>query len=233
MQEKIHNSSNKKRENYLSWDETFMLVAGVIGQRSKDPNTQIGACVVDENNVIVGLGYNGFPRGCSDDVLPWQREGNFLEKKYAYVVHAERNAIYNANKYVKGCKLYCYLFPCNECAKTIIQVGIKEVIYAEDWYHDSEEVVASRKMLELAGVSYRQYIPKNNLQDILCKSEKKEPIQNVEKQKIKIEETEIKAEINNNDKNKDIINFRDDESSYKKTSDDEPNQFIFENIFTN
>jgi len=202
MPEKIHNSSDTKRENYLSWDETFMLVAAVIGQRSKDPNTQIGACVVDESNVIVGLGYNGFPRGCSDNSLPWRREGNFLEKKYAYVVHAERNAIYNANKYVAGCKLYCYLFPCNECAKTIIQVGIKEIIYAKDWYHDSEEVVASRRMLELAGIKCRQYEPQHLLEDILSGSEKKEPVRNIEKQ----------------------------ETQPEKTGDDEPSQFIFENI---
>ena len=163
--EKQHNDSEKKRENCLSWDETFMLVAAVIGQRSKDPNTQLGACVVDENNVIVGLGYNGFPRGCSDDSLPWRRgrELKLSETKYAYVVHAERNAIYNANKSVRGCKIYCVLFPCNECAKTIIQTGIKEIVYQEDWYNDDEQWIASRKMLDLAGISYRHYSPSYNL----------------------------------------------------------------------
>jgi len=165
MTEKIHNSAETKRTNYLSWDETFMLIAAVIGQRSKDPNTQLGACVVDENNVIVGLGYNGFPRGCSDDVLPWRRDREFKmsETKYAYVVHAEANAIYNANRSIKDCKLYCVLFPCNECAKVIIQSGVKEVIYQEDWYHNDEVCIASRKMFDLAGVKCRQYTPQHDI----------------------------------------------------------------------
>jgi len=166
--EKQHNDSEKKRENYLSWDETFMLVAGVIAQRSKDPNTQLGACIVDENNVIVGLGYNGFPRGCSDDLLPWRRGREFKlsETKYAYVVHSEANAIFNANKSVKDCKLYTSLFPCNECTKIIIQSGIKEIIYQEDWYHDDEAWVASRKMFDLAGVKYWQYTPQYDIKKL-------------------------------------------------------------------
>ncbi|PIS40505.1 MAG: cytidine deaminase [Candidatus Kerfeldbacteria bacterium CG08_land_8_20_14_0_20_43_14] len=152
-----------KRENYLSWDECFILMAELIAQRSKDPNTQAGSVIVDQNNIIIGLGYNGFPRSVKDEDLPWGREGNFLETKYAYVVHAEENAIYNANKSTWGCKMYATLFPCNECVKTIIQSGIKEIIYASDKYHDQDIWVAARKMLDLAGVSYRQYIPQNKL----------------------------------------------------------------------
>jgi len=153
----------EKRKDYLSWDEAFMQTAYVIAQRSKDPNTQNGAVIVDENNIVVGLGYNGFPRGCSDEKLPWEREGDFLDTKYAYVVHAEENAVYNANKPTENCKLYCTLFPCNECAKTIIQCGIKEVIYDSDKYHDLDPFVASRKLLEMSGVKVREYNPKFKL----------------------------------------------------------------------
>src|SRR3989344_2018378 len=124
----------EKRKNYLSWDEAFIQIAFLIAQRSKDPNTQAGAVIVDQNNIVVGLGYNGFPRGIKDDDLPWEREGNFLDTKYPYVVHAEENSIYNANKSTEGCKIYCTLFPCNECVKTAIQSGIKEIIYASDKY---------------------------------------------------------------------------------------------------
>lgn len=119
--------------------------------------------VVDQNNIVVGLGYNGFPRGIEDNLLPWEREGSFLETKYAYVVHAEENAIYNANKDTYGSKIYCTLFPCNECAKTIIQSGVKEVVYASDKYHNLDQWVAARAMLDLAGVSYRYYHPKFQL----------------------------------------------------------------------
>jgi len=149
--------------NYLSWDEAFMQIARLIAMRSKDPNTQAGAVIVDENNVIVGLGYNGFPRGCSDDTLPWERTGDFCDAKYAYVVHAEANAVFNSNKPTRGCKAYCTLFPCNECAKIIIQNGITEVIYAEDKYHDEKIWQASRKMLEMAGIKYTQFTPKFKL----------------------------------------------------------------------
>jgi dCMP deaminase len=152
-----------KRENYISWDECFIQMAFLIAQRSKDPHTQAGAVIVDENNIVVGLGYNGWPRGINDDDLPWEREGNFLQTKYAYVVHAEENAVYNANKSTKGCRLYSTLFPCNECAKTLIQNGIKEIIYASDQYHDTDICIASRKMLDLAGVKYTKYQPKFKL----------------------------------------------------------------------
>jgi dCMP deaminase len=146
-----------KRGDYIDWDETFMLMTHLISNRSKDPNTQTGACIVDKNNIVVGLGYNGFPRGCSDDDLPWEREGGTMESKYAYVVHAEANAIMNSNVKVEGCRLYVNLFPCNECAKMIIQNGIKEVVYESDKYKDVDIFKASRKMLEMAGVKLRQY----------------------------------------------------------------------------
>lgn len=153
-----------KRKDAFSWDEAFMQICRVIAQRSKDPNTQNGACLVNEDNIIIGIGYNGFPRGCSDDDLPWCREGEFCDKKYAYVVHAEENAVLNSGAAdTRDSKLYCTLFPCNECAKVTIQRGIKEVIYESDKYHDDDIWKASRKMLDMAGVKYRQYIPKNKL----------------------------------------------------------------------
>ncbi len=145
------------RESYISWDECFMRMAHVIADRSKDPSTQAGAVIANKDNVVVGLGYNGWPRGIETDELPWEREGSFTETKYAYVVHAEENAVYNSNVQPKGCKLYCTLFPCNECAKTIIQNGITEVIFESDKYHNDDPWITSRKMLELAGVTCRQY----------------------------------------------------------------------------
>ena len=150
----------KKREDYLSWDEYFMGVAVLSAMRSKDPFTQVGACIVDEKNHIIATGYNGFPIGCSDDNLPWDREGPLLETKYPYVVHAEANAITNATKDLNGCKIYVPRFPCNECTKLIIQSGIKEVIYIDNKYEDREDYVASKKMLNLAGIKIRQFIPK-------------------------------------------------------------------------
>ena len=155
---------NQKRQDYFSWDETFMQIAKIIAKRSKDPNTQTGACIVDQNNIIIGVGYNGFPRGCSDDKLPWGRDGEFCNKKYAYVVHAEANALMNTNNNPKNAKLYCTLFPCNECAKHIIQSGIKEIIYESDKYHDDEIWKASRKMFNLANIKYRQYKPEYNIE---------------------------------------------------------------------
>ena len=154
---------NDKRKDYFSWDETFMQICRVIAQRSKDPNTQTGACIVNNDNIIIGLGYNGFPRGCDDNKLPWSREGEFGDKKYAYVVHAEANAMFNTSSDTRGAKLYCYLFPCNECAKITIQLGIKEIIYESDKYHDDPQWQAARRMLDLANIKYRQYTPKNTI----------------------------------------------------------------------
>lgn len=155
-----------KRQGYINWDEYFMGVALLAAQRSKDPNTQVGACIVSgENscygsNVIISTGYNGFPIGCSDDEYPWEREGSSNETKYPFVVHAELNAILNAHgKSLLGTKIYVALFPCNECAKAIIQAGIKEVIYLSDKYHDSDGSKASRRMLTSAGVKLSRFVP--------------------------------------------------------------------------
>lgn len=149
---------NLKRLDYISWDEYFMSLAHLSAARSKDPSSQVGSCIVDSNNRIVGIGYNGFPIGCSDDILPWSKEGPFTETKYAYVCHAEMNAIMNKNNFdLSGCTLYSTLAPCNECCKLIIQSGIKNIIYADDTYHDDEKWVAARRLLQLAGVRYSQY----------------------------------------------------------------------------
>ena len=147
-----------KRTDCLSWDEYFMAVALLSGQRSKDPNTRVGACVADSDNKIVGVGYNGFPWGCSDDELPWNREGAYLDTKYPYVCHAELNAVLNAtSRNLSGCRIYVALFPCNECTKVIIQSGIEEIIYLSDKYKDTDSVRASKIMLEKSGIGYRQF----------------------------------------------------------------------------
>ncbi len=146
-----------KRENYLSWDEYFMGIALLSAQRSKDPSTQVGACIVNDDKKIVGVGYNGFPMGCNDDELPWEREGAFLETKYPYVCHAELNAILNSiSRDLKGCSIYVALFPCNECAKAIIQSGIKEIVYLSDKYKHTDIVIASKRMLNQAGIVMRK-----------------------------------------------------------------------------
>ena len=150
-----------KRTDYLSWDDYFMAVAELSAQRSKDPGTQVWACIVNKTKRIIGIGYNGFPVGCSDDELPWAREGSFLETKYAYVCHAEMNAITNAaNKPdLDGASLFVSLYPCNECAKLIIQVGIKEVVYLSDKYAHDDKFAAARKIFKMAGVKTRQLQP--------------------------------------------------------------------------
>lgn len=146
-----------KRNDYISWDEYFMGVALLASKRSKDPNTQVGACIVDKNNVILSTGYNGFPYGCSDDEFPWDRDGD--DTKYKYVVHAELNAILNSRgKSLTGAKLYVDLFPCNECAKAIIQSGIGEVVYLYDKYAHTAETQASKRMLTAAGVKFKQLV---------------------------------------------------------------------------
>lgn len=147
-----------KREDHITWDEYFMGVALLAAERSKDPNTQVGACIVDDGNRIVSTGYNGFPYGCSDDEYPWARDGARPEDtKYGYVVHAELNAILNARgRNVEGTRLYVALFPCNECAKAIIQSGIKEVIYLSDKYAEQPNTLISKRMLRSAGVQVRR-----------------------------------------------------------------------------
>jgi dCMP deaminase len=149
-----------KRKDYISWDEYFMGVALLSARRSKDPNTQVGACIVNPKNKIVGAGYNGLPAGCSDDEFPWEKEGEFLHTKYPYVCHAELNAILNnIGMDLHGCRIYTALFPCNECAKAIIQAGISEVIYLSDKYAGQDVFIASRNMFEKAGVSCRKVVP--------------------------------------------------------------------------
>ncbi len=149
---------NEKRKDYISWDEYFMGVARLSGMRSKDPNSQVGACIVSQDNKILSMGYNGFPMGCSDDEFPWARSGDEIDTKYLYVVHSELNAILNyRGGSLEGAKLYVSLFPCNECAKAIIQSGIKTVVYDDDKYHDLPSTVASRRMLDAAGVRYYKY----------------------------------------------------------------------------
>lgn len=147
-----------KRNDFISWDEYFMGVAHLSGMRSKDPNTQVGACIVSEDNKILSMGYNGFPCGCSDDVFPWDREGEELDTKYPYVTHSELNAILNyRGGSLEGTKLYVSLFPCNECAKAIIQAGIKTVVYDSDKYRGSSSNRASKRMFDAAGVKYVPY----------------------------------------------------------------------------
>ena len=151
----------KKRDGYITWDDYFMGVAILSAHRSKDPNSQVGACIVNPQNRIVGIGYNGFPVGCTDEDLPWSREANSsLDTKYPYVCHAELNAIVNKNAAdVVGCRIYCTLFPCNECTKLIIQSGITGIVYLSDKYHDSESCQAARRMLEMAGVECTPFKP--------------------------------------------------------------------------
>ncbi len=145
-----------KRADYISWDTYFMGVAELSAMRSKDPSTQVGACIVNEKNRIVGIGYNGFPHGIDDDAYPWTGEGSFLDTKYPYVVHAEPNAILNSTVPLEGATLYVTLFPCHECAKLIIQSGIREIVYIENKYQEASSVQASMRMLTDAGVSHRQ-----------------------------------------------------------------------------
>lgn len=133
-----------------------MSLAHLSAMRSKDPNTQVGACIVNDKNRVVGIGYNGMPYGCSDDEYPWEREGEYHETKYAYVVHAELNAILNSTGSLDNCSIFVSLFPCNECAKAIIQSGISEVVYESDKYAEDTKVMASKRMLQSAGVSFRQ-----------------------------------------------------------------------------
>ena len=147
-----------KRKDYINWDSYFMGVAMLSAQRSKDPSTQVGACIVSHDNKILSVGYNGAPNGYDDNTMPWNREGDFLNTKYAYVCHAELNAILNnKGSNLEGAKIYVDLFPCNECAKAIIQSGIKEVIYKSDKYNGTEANIASKKMLDYCNVKYRKY----------------------------------------------------------------------------
>ena len=149
---------SEKRKDYISWDEYFMGVALLSGMRYKDPNPQVGACIVSSDNKILSMGYNGFPIGCSDDEFPWSRTGQGLESKYLYTTHSELNAILNSRGgSLAGATLYVSLFPCNECAKAIIQSGIRKVVYDSDKYADTVSVLASKRMLKSAGVELKKY----------------------------------------------------------------------------
>ena len=153
--------NSKKRTDYLAWDEYFMAIAKLSAMRSKDPSTQVGACIVSNDNRILSIGYNGAPNGFDDEKFPWGREGENLDTKYPYVCHAELNAIikYRGTGDLKGAKVYVTVFPCNECAKAIIQSGISEIIYMSDKYADTESTIASKKMFDMTGIKYRQYEP--------------------------------------------------------------------------
>lgn len=157
-----------KRADVLSWDEYFMGLAHLSALRSKDPSTQVGACIVSKDKKVVGIGYNGFPRGCSDDEFPWERDGGFVDTKYAYVVHAELNAILNSNQDLRGCSVYVSLFPCNECAKAIIQSGIERIVYESDKYANEDSTIVSKGMLLAAGVELKRlnYTLKLNVEKI-------------------------------------------------------------------
>ena len=155
---------NKQRQEYLSWDEYFMGIARLSSMRSKDPSTQVGACIVSADNRILSIGYNGAPNGFDDTYFPWDREGDRLNTQYAFVCHAEMNAILNfrgSKKDLEGAKIYVDLFPCNECAKLIIQSGIKEIIYLCDKYKDTDDIKASKMMLDICKVEYRE-LPMEN-----------------------------------------------------------------------
>ena len=155
----------KKRSDYLDWDEYFMAIAKLSAMRSKDPSTQVGACIVSKDNRILSIGYNGAPNGFNDDDFPWDREGEQLETKYPYVCHAELNAVLNyrgSRREFEDARVYVDLFPCNECAKILAQAGIKEIIYLSDKYKDSENNIAARKIFDKCGIKYKKYIPNKN-----------------------------------------------------------------------
>ena len=152
-----------KRTDYISWDEFFMGCAIVASMRSKDPNTQVGCCIASKDNRVLSIGYNGFPNGLSDDIYPWERNGDFTETKYAYVVHSELNAILNTKSDLHNSVLYVTLFPCHECAKAIVQAGIKEVIYYDDKYNGTNSNIVAKKIFDSAGVTYRMYKPSKQI----------------------------------------------------------------------
>ena len=157
----------EKRSNYIGWDAYFMGVAELSAKRSKDPNTQVGACIVSKDKKILSVGYNGAPNGYNDEILPWDREGSFIDTKYAYVCHAELNAILNnKGSNLEGSTLYVDLFPCNECAKAIIQSGIKEIVYKSDKYKGSDNHLVSRKLLDECNIEYRKYEKENHLVEL-------------------------------------------------------------------
>lgn len=157
----------EKKSDYITWDDYFMAVALLSAKRSKDPSTKVGACIVNPKKKIVGIGYNGFPVGCSDEHLPWNKNGSFLNTKYAYVCHAELNAILNSiGSNLYECTIYTVLFPCNECAKVIIQSGINEIVYLSDKYSKTDVIIASKRMLNQAKIKYRKLFPSKKILNI-------------------------------------------------------------------
>ena len=155
-----------KRDNYLTWEEYFMGLAILSSERSKDPSTQVGACIVNDDNKIVSVGYNGAPTKFNDDNMPWEREGDFQNTKYAYVCHSELNAILNSSTSVNGCTLYVTLFPCNECAKAIIQSGIRKIIYLCDKYNNTDGNKVAKKIFDTCGIEYKEYKKTNRKLEI-------------------------------------------------------------------
>jgi dCMP deaminase len=160
-----------KRQDYLSWNDFFMGVACLAAQRSKDPRTQVGSCLINNDNKIIGVGYNGFPIGCSDDEFPWGRTDNPLESKDLFVAHSELNTITNCvdRAELKGSTMYVTLFPCSECAKIIIQSGIRKVYYLDDKYKSTDSVIASKRMFDASGVNYEQFVPDKEKIEITLK----------------------------------------------------------------
>lgn len=159
-----------QRDNYLNWDEYFMAIAKLSSMRSKDPSTQVGSCIVGSDNRILSIGYNGAPNGFDDSCFPWDKTGNPINTKYLYVCHGEMNAILNYRgnrKDLEFAKIYVDLFPCNECAKLIIQSGIKEVVYSSDKYANTDSIIASKKMFDICNVKYRQFTNKKEINILL------------------------------------------------------------------
>lgn len=152
-------SKKIKPRKTMGWDEYFMFMCAMVAQKSKDPNTAVGSILVDDENCVLGTGYNGMPKGCNDEVLPWNRDGEW--NKYLFISHAESNCLLFSNPLkIKGSRMYCLLFPCNDCAKKIIQAGVKEVIYFSDKYAKTMSVKASKKMFKMAGIKVRRFVPK-------------------------------------------------------------------------
>lgn len=151
-----------KRSDYISWDEYFMGIAILSSNRSKDPSTQVGACIVDKNNRILSIGYNGLPRGMDDNEISWSTEGELLNKRDPYVCHAELNAILNfRGTTLEGSTIYVDLSPCYECTKAIIQAGITEIVYYREWKSNSDSSIVAKQIRQSCGIKYRQYVPTN------------------------------------------------------------------------
>ncbi|KAF7407727.1 hypothetical protein HZH66_002264 [Vespula vulgaris] len=218
-------SLNCKRSTYMDWDEYFMAVAFLVSKRSKDPVTRVGACIVDNENRIVGVGYNGMPRGCSDDIFPWKKKSdNKLDEKKLYVCHAEINAILNKNSNkLKNCKMYVGLFPCNECAKVIIQSGLKKIIYMSDKYNFKIKTIAAKRMFDAANVKYIRYIPKNN--KIVIDFNEINHIPNMKNLESALVETSCdKQNHNDNDCDESTLSLKNDKSSTNAEKIDDANE---------